>query len=259
MVVPVPQENEKRLQVLNSLGVIDSGTEKIYDDITGLTAELCEAPICMVSLIEENRQWFKSQVGLPFFETPIEQSICVYAVAENASFIEVNDTLEDDRSKNNALCHGDKGVRFYAGALLRTFDGWPLGTLCVLDFKPRKLSDQQRRVLTVHAKSVTRQIELTRMLLNQTRGGELNPKVAPDDNFSREVKKKFETLTPRETEVMQLIAGHSGNLSSKQIAKKLAISHRTVDHHRASILSKMNVESVAELLTVGLKSGLISA
>jgi len=114
---------------------------------------------------------------------------------------------------------------------LRTLDGWPLGTLCVLDYKPRKLTDLQRRILKVNANSVTRQLELTRALL---------------ENVS--------LSSPNRD--MELIAGRSGNLSSKQIARELDISHRTVDHHRAKILLKMNAGSVAEIIAVSLKAGL---
>lgn len=253
------ERNTKRLDVLRGLGVLDSGSEKVYDDITQITAELCEAPICMISLVEEDRQWFKSEVGLGIRETPIEQSVCAHAVAQN-SYLEISDTQSDPRTKDNSLCHGDRAFRFYAGAILKTLEGWPLGTLCVLDFKPRELSDLQRRVLAVHAKSVTRQLELTKALIQKVGQTDNEPEPSSiteeEKNLREKVQKNFETLTPREKEIMKLVAGRSGSLSSKEIARKLGISHRTVHHHRANFMTKMGVDSVAELIAMSFKANL---
>lgn len=252
-------ENEKRLAVLNGLNVIESGTETVYDEITQLTADLCDAPICLISLVEEDRQWFKSELGLGICETSIEQSICSHAILEE-DYLEVQDTQLDDRTRDNPLCMGEKPFRFYAGAILRTVNGWPLGTLCILDYEPRKLNEVQKRVLRVHAKSVTRQLEFTQALLknavNDQSDAASKSITLVNDAFVINARRLFESLTPREREIMGLIAGQSGNLSSKQIAKELNISHRTVDHHRASILSKMNVGSVAEIIAVSLKARL---
>ena len=251
--------NITRLDVLHDLGALDSGAEKVYDEITQLTAELCNVPVCLISLVEEDRQWFKSKVGLGIGETSIEQSICAHAITQN-DYLEIPDTHLDHRTLNNSLCLGDKPFRFYSGAILRTLEGWPLGTLCVLDYEPRQLSLLQKRVLEVHAKSVTRQLELTRALVKkaeaiwgQARGASnLKDKT---DKFKKTYS-QFETLTPREKEVVSLIAGRSGNLSSKEIARELNISHRTVDHHRAKIMTKMDVGSIAELIAVILKAGI---
>lgn len=253
------EQNAKRLDVLRDLAVLNSGTEKVYDDITQITAELCEAPICMISLVEEDRQWFKSEVGLGIRETPIEQSVCAHAVAQN-SYLEISDTQNDPRTRDNSLCHGDRAVRFYAGAILKTLEGWPLGTLCVLDFKPRELSDLQRRVLEVHAKSVTRQLELTKALIQKVRQTDyrVDTTLISDNEkkMRQETQRRFDILTPREKEVMNLIAGHSGSLTSKEIARNLNISHRTVHHHRANIMTKMDVDSVAELIAISFKANL---
>ena len=252
--------NSARLQILESFGILDTAPEKTYDDITGLTAELLEAPICMVSLVDKDRQWFKSTVGLGgMCESELELSVCAHAVAQD-SYLEIEDTLQDPRTADNPLCHGNPPVRFYAGAILRTFDGWPLGTLCVLDEKPRKLTDLQRRVLGVHAKSVTHHLELTRALVNQSRNVKAGvvdfpmPQIDPD--LYADVRAKFAGLTPRENEIAKLILSGTGNLTSKGIARTLDISPRTVDHHRASIFKKMGVDSVAELIALCLKAGI---
>jgi len=255
-----PLENAKRLEVLQSFDVLDTGAEKVYDDLTRLTADICEVPVCLVSLVEQDRQWFKSETGLGICETKIEQSICAYAVTED-NYLEIPDTQLDLRTQDNTLCGGDNPFRFYAGALLRTLDGWSIGTLCVLDYKPRKLTSLQRRTLEVHATSVTRQLELTRALVNIAKdggthlGGFLVGQARED--LTKKTRVRYETLTPREKEIMNVIAGLSGSSSSKQLAQMLQISPRTVDHHRASILSKMDVASVAELVAVSLKTGIL--
>jgi len=253
LAIPHP-ENIERLEVLDSFRVLDTGRENSYDELTQLTARLCDAPVCLVSLVEENRQWFKSVVGLAICETPIEQSICSHAVATD-EFLEIEDTFLDARTLDNSLCQGDKPFRFYAGAIIRSFDGWPLGTLCVLDYKPRRLEPLQTQVLKIHAQSVALQLELTRELINRVSSLEnvAQIKITPDPK----AQERFDSLTPRETEIVHLIAGRSGSLSSKEIARELGISHRTVDHHRAKIMSKMQVDSIAELVSVIIKTGYV--
>jgi len=252
-------ENDNRLEVLRGFDILDTGSEKTYDDIAKLTADLCEAPVCLVSLVEEDRQWFKSAVGLSICESTIEQSVCAHAVAQD-SYLEIEDTVLDARTIDNPLCMGEKPFRFYAGAILRTLAGWPLGTLCVLDFKPRTLTELQRRVLHVNAKSVAHQLELTRALIKRAKSADQTPDIHTLSDGEKELNRKtvsrYETLTPREKEITQLIAGRSGSLSSKQIGRELDISHRTVDHHRASIMTKMKVDSVAELIAVTLKAAI---
>lgn len=252
-------ENEKRLEVLRGFGVLDSGSEKIYDDLTELTADLCEAPMCLVSLVEEDRQWFKSQVGLGICETTLEKSICAYAI-EQGDYLEIGDTHLDERTIDNPLCCGDSSIRFYAGAILRSFSGWPLGTLCLLDYKPRVLTPLQRRVLQVHASCVVQQLELTRALIKEVKNLGADSETSSSNQLLSEHHKealaRYENLTPREKEILQLFAARSGSLSSKDVASKLDISPRTVDHHRAKIMAKMNVTSIAELMAVGLKAGI---
>lgn len=253
------QENEKRLETLRSFEILDSGTEKIYDDLTQLTADICETPICLVSFVDEERQWFKSEVGLGICETALEKSICSYAVKQDG-YLEIRDTHLDKRTIDNQLCQGQRPIRFYAGAILRSFSGWPLGTLCVLDYQPRALTELQKRALNVHAKSIMQQLELTLALIKEVKNTGPDLESDPSDRelsaYHQKAKSRFETLTPREKEIMRLFARRSGSMSSKKVARELEISPRTVDHHRASIMTKMNVESIAELMAVGLKAGI---
>lgn len=144
---------------------------------------------------------------------------------------------------------------------MRTLEGWPLGTLCVLDYKTRKLSELQQRVLKVHAKSVAHQLELTRALINKakTTGTDFEISYGGEGqkNLYQKAMSRIEALTPREKEFMNLIAGRSASFSSKEITRELGISHRTIDHHRASIMTKMKVDSIAELIAVILKAGIL--
>lgn len=120
-----------------------------------------------MNLIDAARQWFKAEVGLGVRETPLETSICAHAILEE-DFVEIPDTLQDRRMQDNALCAGDAGLRFYAGALLKGEDGLPLGTLCVLDYQPRVLTELQRTALKVLAKQVMAQLNLRRALARQS-------------------------------------------------------------------------------------------
>ncbi|MEH2469145.1 signal transduction histidine kinase [Nitrobacteraceae bacterium AZCC 2161] len=154
----------ERLQALRSYGILDTAVEPSFDDITKIASYVCQTPISIISLVDEDRQWFKSEVGLGIRQTPLEQSICAHALLEH-SFLEIEDTTRDPRFDCNPLVTGDPHVRFYAGALLRTPDGLPLGTVCVLDDKPRVLSAEQRYVLAALARQVMSQMEFRRALL----------------------------------------------------------------------------------------------
>ena len=158
-----PNEAE-RLQALRSYGILDTAVEPAFDDITRIASYVCQTPISLISLVDEGRQWFKSEVGLGLRETPLDQSICAHALLEH-SFLEVQDTTKDARFDCNPLVTGEPHLRFYAGALLRTPDGLPLGTVCVLDNKPRQLSPEQRDILAALARQVMSQMEFRRALL----------------------------------------------------------------------------------------------
>jgi signal transduction histidine kinase len=158
-----PNEVE-RLRVLRSYGILDTAIEPAFDDITRIANYVCQTPISLISLVDEGRQWFKSEIGLGMRQTPLEQSICAHALLEH-SFLEVPDTTKDSRFDCNPLVTGAPHVRFYAGALLRTPDGLPLGTVCVLDNKPRQLSAEQRDILAALGRQVMSQMEFRRALL----------------------------------------------------------------------------------------------
>jgi len=159
VVAPKYVEEEARLAALNRYAILDTEDEEVFDDIVRLVAELCDAPIAVINLIDRDRQWFKSEVGLGVRETPLDISICSHAILQPDVLV-VPDLQDDERFTTNPLVTGDPHLRFYAGALLESSDGYPLGTLCVLDYKPRALTEQQERVLRLFAREVMSHMEL---------------------------------------------------------------------------------------------------
>jgi two-component sensor histidine kinase len=155
-----------RLAALHSYEILDTPRESDFDELVELAATICGAPISVVNLIDADRQWFKAETGLGVRETPLDTSLCAHAILEQ-DFMEIEDTLADRRMADNSLCTGEPGLRFYAGALLKTEDGLPLGTLCVLDYRSRRLDDFQRRSLKVIARQVMKQLDLRRALKAQ--------------------------------------------------------------------------------------------
>jgi PAS domain S-box-containing protein len=155
---PKHAEEEARLAALRRYAILDTENEPAFDDITRLVAALCDAPVAVINLIDRDRQWFKSEVGLGVRETPLDVSICAHALLQPGVFV-VPNTREDERFASNPLVTGEPHLRFYAGALLESSDGYPLGTLCVLDYKPRDLTERQRDALQILARQVMRLIE----------------------------------------------------------------------------------------------------
>lgn len=156
-----------RLQALRDYDILDTAPEAEFDEVVELVAQLLDAPVALISLVDDDRQWFKARVGMAPQQTPLNQSICSHAIHSDELF-EIPDTLADPRTVTNPLCCGELAdMRFYAGAVLRAQSGHPLGTLCVLDVRPRELTDLQRRTLRVMADQVMRQLDLRRALRNE--------------------------------------------------------------------------------------------
>ncbi|MGB3200033.1 MAG: GAF domain-containing protein [Nodosilinea sp.] len=141
---------------------MDTPDEHSYDDITSLAAYICDVPIALISLVDADRQWFKSVVGLVPRQTNRDVSFCAHAILRPNVMI-VNDAAKDERFANNPLVTGEPGIRFYAGVPLISPDGHPLGTLCVIDRKPRTLDDHQIQTLEALARQVVVQLELQRV------------------------------------------------------------------------------------------------
>ncbi|AEI49652.1 PAS domain S-box protein [Runella slithyformis] len=144
--IPIPPNEKERLKALLNYQIIDTPAEAEFDRLTELATLICGTPISLVSLLDENRQWFKSKVGLNIPETDRNHAFCGYAIMDS-DILEVEDAAKDERFKNNLLVVSEPFIRFYAGYPLVDPNGYALGTLCVIDNKPSKLNDQQQRAL----------------------------------------------------------------------------------------------------------------
>jgi PAS domain S-box-containing protein len=160
-----PWSERERIAALRSYAILDTDREASFDDLVKLVAQICEAPIAVVNLIDEGRQWFKAEVGLGVRETPLETSFCAHALLMQDGMV-VPDATEDPRFTCNPLVTGEAHLRFYAGVLLKTAEGLPLGTLCVLDTeaRPQGLTEFQTSALKTLAGQAMAQLELRRAL-----------------------------------------------------------------------------------------------
>lgn len=149
----------RRLNALRSYEILDTESEKIFDDMTKLLAQVFESNIALISFVDENRQWFKSKFGLDICETDRDIAFCDHAIRQDDVFI-IQDTHQDERFKNNPLVTGFPHLRFYAGAILKTAEGYNIGTLCVADTKPKKVTALQIETLKNFASLVMSHIEL---------------------------------------------------------------------------------------------------
>jgi len=164
MKAPLPLDEAERIESLREYAVLDTPEETCFDELTELAARICEAPIALISLIDEERQWFKSRVGLDVTETTRDIAFCAHAIHQKELFI-VPDATQDVRFADNPLVMGEPGIRFYAGAPLLTPEGHALGTLCVIDRKPREMSAEHQQAMRVLSHHVMTQLELRRRTL----------------------------------------------------------------------------------------------
>ena len=159
--------------MLEQCCILDTPEDPAFDDLTRLAAQICEAPVALISLIDGARQWFKSRVGLELMETPRRLAFCAYAILDPDQMLIVPDATQDPRFAGNELVTGPMSIRFYAGVPLVMEDGYALGSLCVLDQRPRELTAGQREALTVLARQVVSLIRLRRQnfALEEARAG----------------------------------------------------------------------------------------
>lgn len=157
-IAPIPFNEDLRLKDLRSYELLDSAPEEEFNDLVELASIICKAPISLITLLDEDRQWFKARKGVEMSETERGISFCSHAILTD-EVMAVEDTCNDQRFSDNPLVTG-YGIRFYAGAPIVSPEGYKLGTVCVLDHKPHHLTDEQKKVLELISRQVTKLLEL---------------------------------------------------------------------------------------------------
>lgn len=211
MTNPLPEDEAARLAALHQYQILDTAAEATFDDIAQLAAQICNTPIALVSLIDECRQWFKSKVGLEATETTRDLAFCAHAILQPETILIVPDTLADARFANSPLVTAAPHIRFYAGVPLVNPEGYPLGTLCVIDQVPRQLSPAQVEALRVLSHQVVAQMEKQRHLaelaqLNAELRTEISDRQRVEQEFQRQHRhlQLFAEVTLRIRQSLQL-------------------------------------------------------
>jgi len=197
---PVMPENEAaRLEALHRYRILDTEPERSFDDLTLLASHICGTPMALITLVDADRQWFKSRIGVAVTETARAVSFCTHAINHRDLFI-VPDARHDERFRDNPLVTGNLEIRFYAGAPLVTPDGHAVGTLCVMDRVARTLSREQLEALTALCRQAEAQLELRRHLM------ELREALAERDRAQTEQEKLIGELRAAHADVRRLSA-----------------------------------------------------
>lgn len=197
--VPMPADETKRLEALRRYRILDTKPERAFDDLTLLASHICGTPIALITLVDKDRQWFKSRVGISVTETARSIAFCSHAIVHRDLFI-VPDAREHDAFRDNPFVLDDPGIRFYAGAPLITPDGEALGTLCVADRVPRTLTPDQLEALEALRRQAQAQLELRRNLI------ELEQALVERDRAEQEQQRLIEELRASAENIRKLSA-----------------------------------------------------
>lgn len=226
---------ELRLKELEALQIMDSLSEADYDNITKLAALICGVPIALVSLLDDQRQWFKSKVGIDVSETPIEPSFCRHAIDQDEDVFIIPDATKDSRFSDNPFVCGEPNIAFYAGIPLITKNGVALGTLCVVDHKPRNLSIEQVEGLQSLAQQVVDLLELRRRSLQV----ELISEIIQEHNLN---------LDDLDQESLKQVRAHIADI--KVLINDYSVNHKSnTDDLSASIFDLID-RSQQELISI---------
>lgn len=189
-IAPLPDDEAARLNALCQYQILDTPPEAVFDDLTNLAASTCGTPIAFMSLVDVDRQWFKSKVGTDRAETSREVAFCSHTVLQQDILI-VPDTLLDERFATNPLVAAEPYIRFYAGVPLTTPEGYSIGTICVIDFVPREIGASQIEMLWFLSRQAVTQLELRRKLIELER---LTQEYQRSEAALRESEARFRTM-----------------------------------------------------------------
>lgn len=191
-VPPRPQNETARLAALRAQQVLDSLPEQMFDDIVRVASNVCGTPIALISLVDEDRQWFKAKVGLQASETPRDQAFCAHAILQPDQPLVVPDATQDPRFAQNPLVTGSPDIRMYAGAPIVSHSGHALGTVCVIDQTPRELTAEQIDSLQALSRQVSHLLELRRVTRNSV--DSVQSQLLSKSDKLREVQRQVEDL-----------------------------------------------------------------
>ena len=192
---PLPANEASRLAALRAQQVLDSLPEQMFDDIVRVASNVCGTPIALISLVDENRQWFKAKVGLQASETPRDQAFCAHAILEPDRPLVVPDATQDPRFAANPLVTGSPDIRLYAGAPIVSHSGHALGTVCVIDHEPRELTQAQIDSLQALSRQVSHLMELRRVTRNSVDSVQMQ--LLNKSDKLRDVQRENEALRTR--------------------------------------------------------------
>jgi signal transduction histidine kinase len=211
----IPQNESERLDVLLTYKILDSHPEKDFDDITRLASEICDTQVSVITLIDKNRQWFKSKIGLDLNETERDVSFCGHAINNPYENMVIENALEDERFNDNPLVIDGLKIRSYAGVPIVTPEGFPLGTLCVIDDRVRKLDDFQIKSLEKLANQTMKLLELRKNNYKLTESHNLLSQRYKDlEQFSRAVSHDIKSPLNNIILLSQMFKeGHASNLN----------------------------------------------
>lgn len=164
---PLPENEAERLKALEDYNILDTLPEQGFDDLTALATYICKTPIALISLIDSDRLWIKSKVGLKVREIPRDWAFCSHTILQPQKILVVNNAVKDERFANNPLVKNNPKIRFYAGVPLVTSNGFAVGTLCVIDIIPRQLNDRQLDALYRLSRQAVAQMELIQEIHNR--------------------------------------------------------------------------------------------
>jgi signal transduction histidine kinase len=239
-----PENESVRLADLRSFDILDTVAEEAYDAITYLAAEICEVPIALISIVDDERQWFKSRVGIDATESRRDLAFCAYAIHRPSSLLVVPDASVDPRFCSNPLVTDDPSIRFYAGAPLVSPAGNALGTLCVIDREPRELSEDQEKALAALSGQVMALLELRRTVRDlEQKQREVEAATAQRDSFMATVSHEIRGPLPAVVGYVELLRAGLSDAERGEVLASVAREAADVEYLIEDLLVSARAEA----------------